>query len=287
MEMWRFGILWGKVSSNIGTSVGFLILFLLLLVTLLTPWIVPHDPVQINLAERFVSWSKEYPLGTDFLGRCLLSRLICGLRTSLVLATIILFLRVAIGVTLGLVAGYFGRLFDRAISRFVDFELAFPEIVLALVIVGMLGQGSLTLILALSVVGWSKYTRVIRSVVVSVKERTFVESARAIGGSSLYIMLRHVLPNSIPPIIPMVTLGWGSMIITVGGLSLIGLWVEPGTPELGMLIKEGFAIFPNYPHLVLLPSFVIVISAIGSTLLGDGLRDVFDPRKKRPITLNL
>jgi peptide/nickel transport system permease protein len=270
-----------KFRGSTRLLVGSAITAAVLLVSLFTPWIAPHGFAAMDLTNQLAPPGREYLLGTDFMGRCLLSRLLYGLRLSVFLASVILLLRVSIGVTLGLISGYCGGLPDQLISRLVDFVLALPDIVLALVIVGMLGPGIPNLILALSVLGWAKYTRIIRSTVVSLKEKQFVESARAIGSGSFYIMWRHILPNSIPPVIPLVTLGLGSMIIHIGGLSFIGLGVEPGTPELGMLIQGGFSVFPNQPHLVLLPSLLIIITVLGFTLLGDGLRDTLDPRKNQ------
>jgi peptide/nickel transport system permease protein len=197
------------------------------------------------------------------------------------MASIILLVRVILGVTLGLIAGYFGGILDQLISRIVDFVLVFPDIILAMVLIGMLGPGLSNLILALSILGWSKYARIIRSAVISVKEKEFIENARALGVSETYVMWRHILPNSIFPIIPLTTLGLGSVIISVSGLSFIGLGVEPGTPELGMLIQSGFGVFPSHPQLVLVPSLMIIASVTGFTLLGDGLRDFLDPRKKQ------
>lgn len=270
-----------KTHGNTGMLIGFTITVIVLLVALSTPWIAPHNPAAVDLTKQFAPQSREYLLGTDFMGRCLLSRLLYGLRLSVFLALVIMLIRLVIGITLGLISGYFGGFPDQLISRLVDLVLAFPDIILALVIVGMLGSGVPNLIFALSILGWAKYTRVIRSTVVSLKEQQFVESTRAIGGRSLYIIWRHILPNSIPPIIPLATLGLGSMVINIGGLSFIGLGVEPGTPELGMLIQEGFAVFPNHLPLLLLPSLLIIFIVIGFTLLGDGFRDIIDPRKKQ------
>jgi peptide/nickel transport system permease protein len=267
------------VKSNKGMVSGSIIIALVVLIALLAPVIAPHNPESIDLNNRIGAATWENPLGTDPMGRCLLSMLVFGLRLSLFLAFLILTIRVALGLTLGLIAGYFGGVVDQTISRIIDFELVFPEIVLAMVLSGMLGAGIPNLLLALSIVGWSKYARIIRSTVLSVKEKEFIESTRSLGVSEIYIIWRHILPNSIHPIIPLATLGIGGMIINISALSFIGLGVEPGTPELGIMIKSGFGVFPGHPQLLLVPSLVIILSVTGFTLLGDGLRKLFDPRK--------
>jgi peptide/nickel transport system permease protein len=272
-------ILKENIRSNKKILMGSAIIGIVLLIALLAPLIAPHDPGAIDLKNRIASWTADYPLGTDYMGRCLLSMLVYGLRLSLIIAAMVLFARVTLGTTLGLMAGYFGGATDRLICRIIDFELVFPDIVLALVLVGTLGPGIPNMVLALSIVGWSKYARIIRSTVISIKEKGFVESARALGVSESYIMRKHILPNSIAPLIPMVTLGLGGLLLSVSGLSFIGLGVEAGTPELGMMIKNGFSAFPGHPHLVLVPSAVIVVCVTGFMLVGDGIRDLLDPRK--------
>lgn len=287
MHINRFKDLREKAGRNKSILIGSSIIVIMVTIAVSAPLISPHNPSVIDLTNRFAAPSWEYPLGTDSMGRCLLSMLFYGLRLSLAIASIVLLARLALGVTLGLVAGYFGGFLDHIISRIVDLNLIFPDIILALVIIGMLGPTVPNLIMALSLLGWAKYSRIIRSVVVSVREKEFVESARSIGVSEIYIMWRHILPNSIAPIIPMATLGLGGMILNVGGLSFIGLGVEEGTPELGMLIKSGYAVFPNHIHMVLVPSLMIVACVTGFTLLGDGLRDLYDPRKSNPLSWSL
>jgi len=272
-----------RICENKKLRMGSVIIVIVILLALSAPLVAPHNPSAINLTNRISAPTSEYPLGTDYLGRCMLSMLVFGLRLSLIIASIVLLSRVILGVTLGLIAGYFGGILDKLISRIIDFELVFPDIVLALVLVGTLGPGIPNLVLALSIVGWSKYARIVRSTVISVKELGFIESVRALGVSDSYIMWRHILPNSIAPLIPIAALGVGGALLSVSGLSFIGLGVEAGTPELGMLIKNGFAVFPRHPQLVLMPSLIIIACVTGFTLLGDGLRDVLDPRKKQSI----
>lgn len=266
-------------NHNWRLLIGMAITLIVVLLSLSAPFIAPHNPQTIDLMNRIASPTSQYPMGTDYLGRCLFSMLVFALRLSLFIAVLVLISRVLLGATLGLIAGYFGGIPDQIISRVIDFELVFPDIVLALVLVGILGPGVPNLVLALSIVGWSKYARVIRSTVVSVKEMGFIESARSLGAGEAYIMWRHLLPNSVAPLIPMITLGLGGILLSVSGLSFIGLGVEAGTPELGMMIKSGFGVFPNHSHLVLLPSLVIIACVTGFTLIGDGLMDLHDPKK--------
>jgi len=270
-----------KIYDHKKLHTGFAIMAIVMFLAIFAPLVAPHNPSAIDLTNRISPPTSEYPLGTDYMGRCLLSMLAFGLRLSLIIALIVLLSRVILGVTLGLIAGYFGGIMDKLITRIIDFELVFPDIVLALVLVGTLGPGMANLVLALSIVGWSKYARIIRSTVISVKEKGFIESVRTLGVSDFYIMWRHILPNSIAPLIPVASLGVGGALLSVSGLSFIGLGVEAGTPELGMMIKNGFAIFPHHPQLVLMPSLLIIACVTGFTLLGDGLRDILDPRKKK------
>ena len=187
------------ILGNKKILIGSAIIGTVLIIALFAPLIAPHDPEAIDLRNRIAPWTLEHPLGTDYMGRCLLSMLVYGLRLSLFIAAVVLLIRVALGTALGMMAGYFGGTADRLICRIIDFELVFPDIVLALVLVGTLGPGVPNLILALSIVGWSKYARILRSTVISVKEKGFVESARALGASESYIMGRHILPTPLPP----------------------------------------------------------------------------------------
>lgn len=277
MPMWEF--LKRKIGASNEVLIGSSIIVILVIIAISASLIAPHNPYAIDLTNRFADPTWEYPLGTDSMGRCLLSTILYGLRLSLFIASVVLCANVTLGVALGLVSGYFGGIIDHVLSRIVDLNLVFPDIILSLVIIGMMGPTIPNLILALSLFGWAKYSRVIRSIVISVKEKEFVEGARSIGADEIYIIMRHILPNSIAPIIPMATLGLGAMVLNVGGLSFIGLGVEPGTPELGMLVKNGYEVFPSHIQMVLIPSLLIAALTTGFTILGDGLRDRLDPRQ--------
>lgn len=238
----------------------------------------PNDPTKIDLESRLSPPGPEHLLGTDTLGRCFASRLLYGLRNSLLLAVIVLCFRLIIGIVVGIVSSYYGGLLGGILRRLMDLELAFPRIILAVVIVGVLGPGLFNLTLSLVLVGWSKYARIIGVRVAVLKKREFVEGARSYGAGDLHIILRHILPNAVWTLVPIASLGISSLMIHIGGLSFLGLGLQPGTPELGMIIRDGYAVFPDMAHLVLLPSALITVIVLSLTVISDVVRDTYDPR---------
>lgn len=265
--------------KNKSILIGGSIVILLTFITVFATFIAPHDPAEQNLEDRLSSPNNEYPLGTDHFGRCMFSRLIYGTRTSLAIATAVSAIVVCIGTILGMVAGYY-RMIDNIVMRITDIALAFPSIVLALAIVGMLGPSIPNIILALSAAGWGKYTRLVRGTVLSIKEKEFIESAQALGCSDAHILFRHILPNCIAPIVVVASLGIGGKIISIAGLGFLGLGVQPPTPEWGMMLKSGLPLLQVAPHIVIFSGLMIMITVLAFTLLGDGLRDALDPRLK-------
>jgi len=260
--------------------IGAAIVLVLVLIAVLAPFVSPHDPIEQNLEARLLSSSAEYPLGTDNLGRCILSRLIHGSRVSLQIGIMVVGIASITGVTLGLIAGYRGGLIDELIMRIVDILLAFPGIILALVIAGILGPSLYNVMLALAVVGWTSYARVVRGSVLSVKEKGFVEAARVLGGGDARIMFRHVLPNVMAPVIVMATLGMAHVILAAAALSFLGLGAQPPTPEWGSMLNDGRAFMRTAPHLTIFPGLAIMVTVLAFNFLGDGLRDILDPRLK-------
>lgn len=259
---------------------GLFIILGLAIVAIFAPLIAPHDPTVQNLSLRLMSPSWEYPMGTDSVGRCVLSRLIYGTRVSLQVGVTVVLITSVTGTALGLIAGYFSGIVDEIIMRIVDILLSFPGLILALVVVGVLGPGLQNVLLALSVVGWMQYARVVRGVAMSAKEKDFVTAARALGASNRYILLRHIMPEALPHVIVLATLNAGGVILAAAALSFLGLGIEPPTPEWGAMLNTGRAYIYNAPHLTIFPGVAIMLTVLAFNFLGDGLRDALDPKQK-------
>lgn len=257
---------------------GLVIIVIVVLVGILAPYLMPNDPVRVILDQRLAPQSHDYPLGTDHLGRCLLSRLIYGTRVSLSTAALALITIILISIPVGTVAGYLGGWVDNLLMRLADVLLAFPSLILALVIAGMLGPGLMNVMLAVASVGWVGYARVIRSMVLSVKEKEFVLAARACGTPEFGIITRHILPNVLSPVIVLITLDMGKLILSISGLSFLGLGAQPPTPEWGSMLNDGRSYMQVAPQLMIYPGLAIMIVVLAFNILGDGLRDALDPR---------
>ncbi len=264
---------------------GAVILFILMFVAVFAHYIAPYDPVKLNLAERLSAPNAGHLMGTDSLGRDVFSRVIYGTRVSLLIAIAVVAAETFIGVLAGIAAGFFGKVVDEILMRFVDILLAFPGIILAMVIVGMLGSSMINLIIALTFAGWVKYARLVRGSILSIKEKTFIESARAIGCSRFRIAVFHILPNIISPVIVLATLNMGTIIISIAGLSFLGLGVQPPTPEWGIMLNNGKPFMESAPHLMVFPGFMIMITVMAFNFLGDGLRNILDPGLRDKINI--
>lgn len=257
--------------------VGLLIVALFFVMAIAAPLIAPQDPIDQDVANRYAPISAQHLLGTDNLGRDELSRIIYAARASLFTTVVVGVLILFTGVVVGTVSGLVGGLLDGLLMRIVDVLLAFPPLLLALAVTGMLGPGLTNLAIALVAVYWVEYARVVRGLVLSIRERPFVESARAIGQSRTRIAVRHVIPNVISPVIVLATLRTGQLLLTLAGLSFLGLGVQPPTPEWGAMLSEGQSFLASAPQLMVYPGIAITLVALGFNLLGDGLRDVLDP----------
>jgi peptide/nickel transport system permease protein len=256
-----------------------LFLALVTLISILAPMLAPRDPIETNLSQRLVPiGTPGYPLGADELGRDILSRLIWGGRISLLVGFSAVMVAMTLGVIIGLLAGYFGRWVDSLIMRFIDILLAFPAILLAITIVASLGPGLRNAMLAVAIVGIPYYARIVRGNVLSLREQEFAQAARVIGASDARIIFRHILPNTLAPLIVAATLDVGWMIMAAAGLSFLGLGAQPPTAEWGVMLSTGRQFIRNAPHLSILPGSAIFLVVLALNFLGDGLRDALDPR---------
>ena len=255
---------------------------ILILIPVFAPWAAPHDPIENDYANTMIFGSREYPLGTDQIGRCILSRLIWGGRTSLLIVFLVVAIVAVIGIVLGVTAGFLGGWVDMLITRFTDIVMAVPQTVFIIALVSVLGPSLKHTILAMSLVGWTENCRVARALVLSVKENRYVEEARLGGLSRGQIISRVVMPNIIPYLIVNITQDIGSTLLTLSGLSLLGLSSQPPTPEWGFMLSEGRKFIQSAPWLIIYPGMVIVLHVIVFNLLGDSLRDILDPRFEKP-----
>ena len=257
---------------------GLVIVVGLVLVALAAPWIPGPGPNEQDVANRYASPSRSHPLGTDNLGRDELARIVHGARTSLLVSVVVGVLVLVIGVTVGTVSGFVGGFVDGLLMRLVDVLLAFPSLLLALAVTGVLGPGLLNLAGAMVFVWWAGYARFVRGLVLSLRERSYVESARALGMSERRVAFRHVLPQVVPPVIVLATLQSGRLLLALSGLSFLGLGAQPPTPEWGAMLSDAQNYLANAPQLMVYPGIAITVAALGFNLLGDGLRDILDPK---------
>lgn len=257
------------------------ILLAVLVLGLLAPLIAPHSPVEPNLKEKFASLSLAYPLGADHLGRCILSRLLYGIQTTVVLALATMGATLFIGTMLGLLAAVFRGKVDEAVMRLCDILLSFPSEVMILAIVGMLGPGLTNVIIANIAAKWAWYTRMIRSLVMQYMDKNYISFARVSGCSAGHIMRKHLLPNVFGDIVVLATLDTGWVILNISALSFLGLGVQAPTPEWGMMLNEAKNIMTTNPTQMLAPGLAILIVVAAFNFLGDSIRDALDPKHYR------
>lgn len=260
--------------------IGLFFILVLIITAIFAPLIAPYDPTAQSIPDRYQAPSSEHLLGTDELGRDIFSRIVYGTRISIQIGIIAVGISLIVGVTLGAVAGYFGRWVDQIIMRIIDIMMAFPSILLAIALVAVLGPNLRNAMIAVGIVGVPQFARIVRSAVLAVKETEYIEAARAIGGKHGRILFSHVLPNSMAPIIVQATLGIGTAILDAAGLSFLGLGAQPPTPEWGAMLNDGRAALQNAPWVVAFPGMAIFLFVLGFNLFGDGLRDALDPKLK-------
>ena len=269
---------WRRFRRSRNAVVGSVLVLLVTFVAVFAPLLAPHDFEQTNMLFVWSPPSEDYLLGADALGRDILSRLITGARVSLLVAVSVLLVTLAIGITLGMIAAYFGGWADTLIMRTVDIIFAFPELIFAILIAAILGPGKLTVIIALSLVWWPGIARLTRSLVLSLKSELFIDAAIASGTRPMRILVRHFLPNIIAPIIVRASIGVGFIIMAEATLSFLGIGVQEPEPTWGGMIRDGLIALRTDPYLALSGSAALCVTIIGFNLFGDGLRDILDPR---------
>ncbi|GAC1480200.1 MAG: ABC transporter permease [Gemmatimonadaceae bacterium] len=246
-------------------------------IALLAPWLAPHDATLVDPVAAFGTSSAGHWLGTDNLGRDVLSRLVYGARWSLGTVLLATTLIMALGVTIGVAAGYMGGAVDDVLMRIADAILSVPTLLLALAIVGTIGPGLGSLTLGLASIWWVGYARVVRGLVLGLRERGFVTAAQALGAGNMRIVVAHILPGILPAVAVLASLEMGELVLAVSGLSFLGLGIQPPTPEWGAMLSDSRSDFFTAPRLMLFPGLAISLAVMGFNLLGDGLRDALDP----------
>lgn len=272
--------LWRIFSRSPLSIIGLIVILLLLTVAFLAPYISPYNPVEPNPVNRLAGPSPSHLFGTDQLGRDTLSRTLYGARISLRLAIIIAVLGGGIGVTVGIIAGYAGVLVDNLLMRTTDIFMAFPRLVLAMAISAVLGPSLQNVIIAIALYQWTIYARLARSKVLEIRDRDFVEAAKASGASRRRILIRHIFPMCLPPIAVQLSIDMGGIIRTAASMGFLGLGAQPPTPEWGVMVTAGRNYIPNQWWVSTFPGLAIFITVLGFNLLGDGLRDILDPRMR-------
>ncbi|MFJ7649852.1 nickel ABC transporter permease subunit NikC [Lysinibacillus sp. NPDC097279] len=257
-----------------------IMLAILFIIAILAPWIAPNDPVAVNLAFKLQSPSWQFPLGTDHLGRCNLSRILYGARISLGFAILIFISSLVIGLIVGTISGYKGGWIDYMLMRLCDGILAFPNLILILGLVGIFGPGLPQVILALMLVQWVYYARIFRGMVLSLKEQNFIAAAKISGSSQPKIIKKHIIPNVFPPLVVIGTLEIGWAIIDISALSFLGFGVQPPIPEWGAMIHEGKAYIRTNPELMLYPGLSIMLVIITFNVLGEALAERYGIKRR-------
>jgi len=259
---------------------GFIISAILILMSLFAPILAPNDPNVVDLRSALQESNEYFPLGTDQLGRCTLSRLLFGARISLGAAFLVTLVSSAIGIVIGALSGLFaGKLLDKLLTAFCEVILAFPGIILALVISGTLGPGIFNMMLAISLVSWAGFSRIVRSLVISIKSADYIKVARASGTNGFNLMRRHIMPNIAGAILTILATNLGNAILQIAGLSFLGLGAQPPTAEWGMMINDARIHIYGMPSLILYPVAAVSIAVLGFHLIGDGLKDISDSKE--------
>ena len=288
--------IWKRLASNTSVVIGAVMIVLIALMGIAAPLITPDDPTAINPAGRNKAPGEEITfrnddgqrikktvlMGTDTLGRDIFSRVVYGARVSLIVGVFVAVVSVAIGLLIGLVSGYY-RLLDSIVMRFMDGLMAIPSILLAIALVSLSGASLMAVVVAIAIPEIPRVVRLVRSIVLSIREEPYVEAAISVGTPTAKILYRHVLPNTIPPLIVQATFICGSAILLEAILSFLGVGIPPETPTWGNIMAEGRGVFQLLPHNILIPGFFLTLTVLAVNMLGDGLRDTLDPRMSKKL----
>jgi peptide/nickel transport system permease protein len=263
------------------TYIGIAIAIIVILVAIFAPFIATHDVTEQSLGLRFGSPSAEHWFGTDALGRDVFSRVVFGARISLEVGITVVVVSSVIGIILGAIAGFYGGWIDKLLSGYIfNVFLAFPGLLLAIALVAFLGAGLGKMILALCIIGWVGYARVMRGQVLKVREYDFVQAAKALGAGNMRILFTHILPNAVQPLIVQASLGMAGAVLSEASLSFLGLGIPPPAPSWGTMIEEARQYFAIYPHVLFFPGVAIALTVLAFNFIGDGLRQYLDPKQR-------
>jgi peptide/nickel transport system permease protein len=271
----------GNARHNPLAAIGVVLVFVFVAFAFFAPWIAPQDPAAIQLATRLDRPSYAHWFGTDELGRDILSRIIYGARISMLVGSSVVVASLGIGLIIGSIAGYYGGMIDRFVNVILmNAFLSFPGILIAIAFVAFRGPGIFNLVIALSIGGWVGYARLVRGQVLAAREREFVEAARALGASDVRIVVHHILPNIIQPVVVQAAIGMAGAILAEATMSFLGLGVPPPTASWGTMLNDGRAHLFDAPHLVLFPALAVMLAVLSFNFIGDALRDYLDPRSR-------
>ena len=277
----QFAGLRRAAGHNLLSTAGAVLVAVFVVCALFAPWLAPQDPARIDLPSRLMGPSSAHWFGTDELGRDILSRVVYGARISMLVGSCVVATSLTLGLIFGSIAGYYGGFLDRFLNVVVmNAFMSFPGILLAIALVAFLGPGLFNLVLALSIGGWVGYARLVRAQVLAVREREYVEAARALGANDVRIVVRHILPNIIQPVIVQAAIGMAGAILAEATMSFLGLGVPPPTPSWGSMLTDGRSHLFDAPHLVLFPAAAVMLAVLSFNFIGDGLRDYLDPRAR-------
>lgn len=277
----QMSLVWSRFKKNKLALVGFIIVSIVIFIAIFAPLLTPYNPLDTDPFNRLKPPSAEHWLGTDELGRDVLTRLFYGSRIALLIGVLIILFEGAIGILLGILSGFFGGAIDIVTMRIVDILRSFPVIILAMAIAGIMGQGLLNVVIALGIVGWTTYARMVRSKILSIKETDYVEAAYSIGESTFSVIMKYVMPNAIPTAIIMICIMMPTALIASATLSFLGVGVQPPSPDWGSMIAAGRAYLLRAPWISTSAGLAIMFTVLGFNFIGDGLRDALDPTTKR------
>jgi len=271
---------WRQIVRNPLSLTGLVIIVALVLLAILAPYIAPCDPFATDPINKLEPPSLTHLMGSDGLGRDIFTRVLYGTRISLWIAVLILLLAGVLGTTVGILAGYLGGFWDNLLMRVTDIFMAFPRLILAMAIAAALGPSLTNVVIAISFSAWTVFARLARSRAIAVREEDYVEAARAVGASNFRIILHHILPMAISPVIIQGTISMGGIILTAAGLGFLGFGAQPPTPEWGVMVSDGRNFMPHGWWVSTFPGLAIMVTVLGFNLLGDGIRDILDPRMR-------